>query len=264
MVGWVAGGAAAAMGGAYALQRRILFPVPRSAAEPSMPGGQLHRISGNGRTVHALHVPPRDGHPTFAHFHGNAETLSDQVFYATKLTDKGFGFFAVEYPGYGLSKGTSPSEAALYEDADAALRYLASELSTPPNATVLSGRSLGTGVAVEMALRGFGARLLLIAPFTSVPDMARHIARFLPAKWIVRDQFDNHAKAAKLTLPVLIIHGSDDDVIPIAMARRLATGFPDARLYIAPGAHHNDLLDIDGQRVFDAITAFAKGEPLLT
>jgi pimeloyl-ACP methyl ester carboxylesterase len=79
----------------------------------------------------------------------------------------------------------------------------------------------------------------------------------------VRDQFDNHAKAARLTLPVLIIHGSDDDVIPIAMARRLATVFPDARLYIAPGAHHNDLLDIDGQRVFDAITAFAKGERLL-
>jgi len=264
LVGWVAGGAAAAFGGAIALQRHLMYPAPRSAQEPVVAGGTLHRISGNAdRTVYAFHVPPRTGFPTIVHFHGNAEVLADQAGFATQLSAEGFGVFAVEYPGYGLSRGNSPSEEAIYEDSETALKYLASELATPPESTVLSGRSLGTGVAVEMAERGFGKRLVLIAPFTSMADMARHLLRFVPVKWMVRDQYDSHAKAAKLTLPVLIVHGSDDEIIPVAMSRRLATVFPDARLYIAPGAHHNDLFEIDGQRIFDAITAFSKGEAVL-
>jgi uncharacterized protein len=263
VVGWLAGGAAAAVGGAIAFQRHLMYPAPRTKAEPAIAGATLHRITGSGRTVYAIHVPARAGSPTIVHFHGNAETLADQGAYSAALADRGFGFFAVEYPGYGLSRSNSPSEQAIYEDADTALRYLASELATPAQSTVLSGRSLGTGVAVEMAQRGFGSRLVLISPFTSMTDMARHIARFLPAKWIVRDQYDSHGKAAKLTLPVLIVHGSDDEIIPVAMSRRLATVFPDSRLYIAPGARHNDLFEVDGQRIVDAITAFANGEPVL-
>ena len=257
--GWVAGGYAALVAGAYAFQRTLMYPAPLGAEAPALTGGRLFEIPGPERSIHALHVPAPADAPTVVHFHGNGESLSDQTALAEALARRGLGVFAVEYPGYGLSRASKSTEATIYEDAEAAIRFLRSELGVPHDKMVLQGQSLGTGVATEMARRGLGARLVLIAPFTSMTDMVRRVAPFLPAGLIVDDRYDSVAKAPEIRVPVLVVHGIADEVIPVAMGRRLAETFPDARLSLVPGGHHNDLFARDGRRILQEITAFARG-----
>src|SRR5258708_30716220 len=82
---------------------------------------------------------------------------------------------------------------------------------------VLWGMSLGTGVAVEMATRGRGAALVLVAPFTSIPDAAARIAPILPVGLLIGDRFDNLSKAPRLNIPTVVVRGTADDVAPFAI-----------------------------------------------
>ncbi len=229
---------------AFFAQRSMLFPAPRASQEPEMRGSSLHRIPArNGITVFALHVEAPASAVTIVHFHGNAEQLSDLIPLAWTVKQAGLGFFAVEYPGYGMAFSDQATETALYAAADTALRFLRDELHVPASSVVLQGQSLGTGVAVEMARRGYGARLALITPYTSIVDLAAVIAPFVPARLLVRDRFDNAAKAPNLRLPVFIVHGTDDEVVPTRMGEQLSRLFPHATIRLETGAHHNDLLD---------------------
>jgi hypothetical protein len=227
-------------------QRQLVFPVPPGAREPALPGATLLRIPGpEGSTVYALHVPAPDGAPTVVHFHGNGEQLADgSTWLAQRFQEVGLGFYAVEYPGYGLAAaGQGPSEKGIYAAAESALAHLRGQLGVPRERTVLQGQSLGSGVAVEMAKRGLGTRLVLITPYTSIVEVGARIFPWLPARLLVRDPFDNAAKAPGLKLPVLIVHGTRDEVIPVDMGQRLGTLFPNATTRILEGKRHNDLLD---------------------
>ncbi len=246
---------------AYVGQRKLLFPAPTRGDVPVMDGATMTKVTApSGRIVHALHVPAPEGAPTLVHFHGNGEELADLVPLAWSFHRAGIGFFAVEYPGYGLSKDQTPSEAQLYADSEAALWHLHNGLGVPTEDVVLQGQSLGSGVATEMAKRGHGARLVLISPFTSVPDVAARTLPFLPVRMLIKDQFANLEKAPKIVLPVLVVHGTQDEIIPVDMGEALSKAFPNASLFLAEGAHHNDLFVQDGRRVVDRIAAFAKGE----
>ena len=209
--------------------------------------------------VDVLHLPAEPGRPTVVHFHGNGEQLSNLLELGEALHERGVGFLAVEYPGYGTNPG-SPSEQGLYQAAEVALAELRA-LGVGPEATVLSSRSVGGGVAVEMAKRGHGARMVLLAPFTSVVDMANLAFPFLPTRLLVRDAFDNAAKAPGVTIPVLIFHGDQDEIIPVQMGQRLGRLFPHATMETIPGAHHNDLLERTWPALVDRMAGFARGEP---
>ena len=243
-------------------QRRLLFPASKLGEEPRMEGATLTKVTApSGRTVYALHVPPkRQGSVTIVHFHGNAEELGQLTPLAWSFRRAGLGFFAVEYPGYGLAKDYAPSEEALYADAEAALWHLHNGLGVPTAEVVLQGQLLGSGVAVEMAKRGHGARLVLISPFTSVPDMAAKTLPILPARWLVKDKCDNAKKATGLSLPVLIVHGTEDEIIPLSMGQRLQQAFPTATLYEVSGGNHNDLFVRDGRIIVDRIVEFATAQ----
>ena len=237
-------GYAAIVGAAFNFQRALIFPAPTRAREP-------HHGLVRGAGFVAMHFP---GSPTIVHLHGNAEQLADSEWLAGKFVERGFGFYAVEYPGYGLSAATPVSEEAIYATVEAAL--IALEKSVPKDQLILQGQSLGSGIAVEMARRGHGSKLMLVAPYTSIPEVAAAAMPFLPGRLLVRDQFNSAAKASAVTLPVLLVHGSDDEVIPIRMSQTLAKLFPNATLRIVPGAHHNDL--IDRPEVLEALATFAR------
>lgn len=252
-------GYAVAMGLISAFSSRLMYPAPRERAEPVVAHGAVLRIAGpGGRTVHVLHVPAPDGEPTIVHFHGNGEALVDQAGLATRFHENGVGFYAVEYPGYGLSSEAAPSERAIYEDAESALEHLGGALHVPASSVVLEGQSLGTGVAVEMARRGHGSRLVLISPYTSMLDMARLLVPFLPVGLLVRDRYETVTKAPGIRIPTLIVHGTRDEIIPVAMGRQLSGLFPDARLRLLEGAHHNDVWTF-GPRLVADIVEFARG-----
>jgi hypothetical protein len=248
------------MGLAFAVQRSILFPAPRSLLQepPQRPG--FRRLSPpGGPVVDVLHLPAEPGLPTMVHFHGNGEQISDLLELGEALHARGLGFLAVEYPGYATNPG-EPTEEGLYQAAEVALAELRAS-GVGREATVLSSRSVGGGVAVEMAKRGHGARLVLLAPFTSVVDMAHRAFPFLPTRLLVRDRFDNAAKAPGITVPVLILHGDQDEIIPVEMGQRLGRLFPNATMETIPGAHHNDLLERTWPVLVDRVAAFARGGP---
>jgi hypothetical protein len=245
---------------ACGLQRSVLFPAPRGPTEQPPEGPGFQRLSPpGGPVVDVLHLPAGPGEPTLVHFHGNGEQISSLRELGEAFRERGLGFLAVEYPGYGTNPG-SPSEAGLYQAAEVALAELRAR-GVQPQATVLSGRSLGGGVAVEMARRGHGARLVLLATFTSVVEMAARLLPFLPTRWLVRDPFDSAAKAPGIRVPVLIFHGDQDEVIPVGMGQRLGRLFPRATMETIPGARHNDLLERTWPVLVDRIAAFARGGP---
>jgi alpha-beta hydrolase superfamily lysophospholipase len=231
----------------YLRQRDLMYPVPPGAREPRLSGGELLRIpGGEGATVYALHVPAPPGARTVVHFHGNGEQLADTAWLAQRYQEAGLGFYAVEYPGYGLAREQPLSEEGFYAAAEAALGHLHGALGVPPEQVVLQGQSLGSGVAVEMAKRGHGVRLVLVTPYTAIADMGARVYPWLPVRLLVKDRFDNAAKAPEVGLPVLIVHGTADEVIPVDMGQRLGELFPKATVRLVEGAHHNDVLDLGG------------------
>lgn len=226
------------------LQRKILFPSPPPRALPSGVGSLVEGRSPGGRRVAALWAP-RPGATaatwTAAYFHGNGMQLADCADLVPLLHAEGFSVFAVEYPGYGPLADDAPSEAAIVETAAAAMGILRDRLHVPKERTLLLGQSLGTGVAVQLAARGMGARVVLLTPYRSITAMAGEVFPWLPVGWLVRDRFDSESLAPTVAVPVRVVHGTDDEVIPFAQGEALARRFPQGTLVRVVGGHHNDL-----------------------
>lgn len=235
-------------------QRQLIYPAPRPARTPAGDLGELLRLPS---TV-ALWSPPARGSPVVVHFHGNGEQLADLRRVIAGLRGNGLGVLAVEYPGYGLAPG-SPSEASLLSAGREALAHARDHLRVPAEKLVLQGQSLGSGVASQLAGQGNGAALVLISPFTSMKDLAAHLFPAVPLGPLVRDRFDTRSVAPSIRVPVLIVHGDRDDLVPFAMGEELARTFPQARLMRVRGAHHNDLWLDHGDELFSAIAAFVQG-----
>jgi alpha-beta hydrolase superfamily lysophospholipase len=229
-------------------QTSLIFPAPPRGREPAYPDNLV-------RTPEAT-LLYFEGKRVVVWFHGNGEDLADAVPMVSLLRTLGVGVLAVEYPGYGVAGGT-PSEQGSYAAAESALSWLRTERGVDDARVMLLGQSLGSGVATEMARRGHGARLVLISPFTSIAEMARRLFPFFPA-WFLRHRFDTLSKAPSISLPVLILHGTEDEVVPFSMGEHLARAFPQARLVAIPGGQHNDLLTVHAIPVRDALSPFLK------
>ncbi len=265
VLGWIAALGAALYGilafAAFVYQRDLMYPAPANPIEPRADGANLERIAApDGTTVFALYLPAARGAPTLVHFHGNGEDLAGQAWLVQAMHRAGIGAYAVEYPGYGWAKGQSLGEDAIYAAAQIALDHLRTKLGVPRDAVVLQGQSLGTGVAAEMARRGYGAKLVLVSPFTSMVEMAALVAPFLPVRWLVRDRYETLRKAPALDLPALVIHGTSDEVIPYEMGRRIAETLPRAELVTLPNCHHGDVFfRNESDALIARIVAFARG-----
>ncbi len=249
--------------GVRTLSRRWLFPV----TELQLPGLAVSRSAGgesaanstvgaerrafgarDGTVVHALELVAPEGGRTIVDFHNNRETIENRLDVARALRAYGFGVLLVEYRGYGSSRGQAPSEEGLYLDAEAALDMLATR-GIPAERIVLWGTSLGTGVAAEMARRGRGARLILVSPYTSIPDLVTDVVPGIPARILVADHFDTLAKAGEIRVPTTVVHGDADEIVPFWMGQRIARAIPGAHLVRVLGGHHGDLFERDRERL---------------
>lgn len=223
---------------------RVLFPAPRLERAPPLddPSARVVDLphADGSRTV-ALHYPAPPGARTVVVFHGNGETMFDNVGHAVELKHRGLGVLLVEYRGYGTVHGAAPTESMLYEDGEAAIAHLARE-QVPSERIALWGWSLGSGVAAEMARRGHGSRLVLLAPFTSITDMGRRLVPILPVSLLMTHRLDTLSKAGAIKQPTLVVHGDADELIPLSMGEAVASAIPGAELVRVAGGHHADLL----------------------
>ena len=260
LLGLALGAYATLVGAVYLGQRRIMYPAPRIVSKPAIGDASLESIEVPGATpVVGLHFKAQSDAPTLLHFHGNGEQIADLIAIGRALHARGLGFFAMEYPGYGLAAGT-PSEPANYLAAESTLAHLHERHGIAKHDVVLQGQSLGTGIAIEMARRGYGKRLVLISPYTSMIAMGKLTLPIFPNEWLVHDRYLNAEKAPKIAQPSLVIHGTDDEVIPATMGQRIAELLPNARLLSVAGGRHNDLFVVQGRQLLDAICEFARAE----
>jgi fermentation-respiration switch protein FrsA (DUF1100 family) len=237
---------------------RLLYPAPRSDPESPAEGKLLTLRARDGAIVHATELEGPAGAPVIVYFHGNGVVIGDDLWMAREFVRRGVGVVLCEYRGYGLSVSSrAPSETGLYDDAEAVLVALA-ERGIARERITLFGESLGTGVASEMAARGLGAAVVLVTPYTSIPEVASRFVFGLPVGWLMRERFDSFAKARRVSVPALLLHGTADEIVPYDMGVRLAATFPRARLITVAGGHHNDLFLGEGWRLFDEVVRFVR------
>ncbi len=204
----------------WAFQSNFIYPAPQSPALANSNYDEVELQTSDGLTLRAFYRPANVGFPTIVYFHGNGGTLDAASISNGVLVKTGLGILLPEYRGYGGNPG-DPSEEGFYRDGEAAMAWLA-ETGIAPADTIIVGNSIGGGVATEMAVRHDPAALVLVAPFTSLPDAAADNIWWLPTRSLVRDQYRNDQKIAELDLPILIQHGDRDSLVTYDHGKRLA------------------------------------------
>lgn len=188
--------------------------------------------------------------------HGNAGNLIHRLDNMAALWRAGLSLFIFDYRGYGLSEG-DPSEAGFYRDAQAAYRYVTSTKRVSPDRLVLFGRSIGAAVAGDLAARNPAAGLILEGAFPSVEAVAKHYYYGLPMHWLISSRFPLIEKLTHGRMPLLVIHGEQDEIIPVALGRAVFEAAQSPKsFYLVPGAGHNDCYVVGGQAYFARIRQF--------
>jgi fermentation-respiration switch protein FrsA (DUF1100 family) len=231
---------------AYLLSRsHMYFPDPArvSPAEAGLDGvREIDFEAGDGTTLVGWYAAAREGKPTILYFHGNAANAANRAPKIAAMLQDGFGVFYLNNRGYGGSGGR-PTEANNVADALAAYDELR-ELGVPAKRIAAYGESLGSGQAVRLAAKRPVAGVVLEAPLTSTIDVARPVYFWLPLNLVIADKYNVERSIGAVTAPILILHGEQDEVIPVDMGRRVfrAANAP-KRIEAFPRAHHNDLFD---------------------
>jgi len=171
------------------------------------------------------------------HFHGSGANISSDSAGYDDFRAMGFNIIAPEYPGYGDAPG-EPSEAAVESAAKAAYDYLRTKKNVPPKNIVIFGGSLGSAVAIDLASRVQAAALIEHAGFTSMVDMGNKQYPFLPIALLARNKFESDKKIAQVKMPILIIHGREDEVIPYSQGERLYQLAPEPKRFMEVRGPH--------------------------
>lgn len=263
LAAWLVGVYVALLGALYLMQRSLLFPASQFRPAPAQRGVSEMQVinvrTRDGLDLVAWYHPAPAGRLTVLSFHGNGAFIGVHADLARKLIDAGYGVLLASYRGYSGNPG-SPSEAGLYDDGRAAMDFLVAR-NAP---VVLHGASLGAAVAVQLATERPVRGLIAETPFTSAADVAAAVYFWMPVRLLMRDPFESLAKYAVLQAPVLLIHGTRDEVVPAAQFDRVyaAITAPKRRVVI-DGASHNDLWDHDGGRAaLSFLDALTRGEAI--
>jgi len=243
-------------------KRLIYFPMSALEATPAGLGlahQELELRAEDGVRLHGWFLPVKGSQGSVLVCHGNGGNISHRLDRAMLIQSRlGRDVLLFDYRGYGRSEG-SPDEPGTYRDARAAYRWLR-EHGQGPERIVIFGESLGSAVALELALGSPARALVLESPFTSIPEMARAVYPFLPVWPLVRTRYDNLGKIGRLRLPLLVLHGDRDDVVPFSQGRRVFEAAPEPKRFFAiPGATHNDTYFVGGEAYWRAIADFLEG-----
>jgi len=237
---------------------RIFFPRP-DPRDPGPPGSiDLTIPVDGGVSLHARFHPGPSGGPVVLLFHGNGEIVADYDDFAGPYRELGASLLPVDYRGYGRSGG-SPTPSSLMRDADAVLTFVRGWLAERGSPrVVLFGRSLGSAPAIHLAAtRGDEAAALIVeSGFALTLPLLRLVGVPVARLGLTEaDGFDNREAMRRVTMPTLLLHADEDDIIPLEDARLnvAACGAQDKRLVIISGAGHNSIMAYGGRTYWEAI-----------
>lgn len=250
--------------GVWAGQRRLMY-LPMGVVEPPGRMGlrgveEVTFPTSDGLTLGAWFVRPDPGTPraTIIVFNGNAGNRSYRAPLAAALRRAGYAVLLFDYRGYGGNPG-SPTEAGLIEDGRAARAYLAQRGDVDSSRLVYFGESLGTGVAVALAVEHPPAAMVLRSPYVSMLSLARKHYPFIPAGLVLKDRYRSDERIARVRAPILFVAGDRDAIVPLEQTRRLFELANEPKtLEVIPGADHNDSALLDGDRLMAATVEFLR------
>ncbi len=232
----------------WIFQRQFIYVASRLPPGEPPPGYIAAGLAtSDGLKLTAWYRQADGGRPTLVLFSAQGASLPWSAEWADGLAHTALGLLLVSYRGFDANPG-SPSEDGLYRDGRAALAWLSAHGVKNP---VLMGLSLGTGVAAEMAVEAAlrpaqwpadsaPRGLILLSPYESIPDMAALRYPIFPTRPLVKDRFDTEAKAGSVRMPVLLIHGERDELIPFSQGQAVYNAMPEPKTFVAlPEAGHN-------------------------
>lgn len=204
--------------------RLVYHPVVAAVAWEPAPVAAIQDIeltSPAGNRIHAWWLPNKPDRPVVLMCSGNAGNLSGRGLSMVRIADRlDASVLIFDYPGYGKSEG-KPNEAACYDAAEAAKRWLNDEKQVPSERVILYGESLGGGVATEMARRYPCRALVLVKTFTSLPATAKCHYPWLPCNWLMSNRFESISKLPAIHCPVFITSATHDGVVPYVQGEAL-------------------------------------------
>ena len=256
------------------IEKRLIFHPDKSndSATPDVYGIEYDDVTfltEDGLNLNGWFVPGKKSSPdadlpasrtdmhTLLWFHGNAGNINHRLGNIKMLHDRvPVNVFIIDYRQFGKSEGKI-SEQGTYLDARAALAYLHSRKDINSEKIIFFGRSLGSAVAVELAVKEKCRALILETPFTSIKEMGKKLYPFLPVSLLLRTKYDSLSKIGDIKVPVLIMHGDKDELVPIEHGRELYEAANEPKeFYTIPGAGHNDTHIVGGEEYFDVIRNF--------
>jgi len=230
--------------GAFVVQRKLVYRPDPTRVAPSTVGlrhvSEVKLTRPDGAELIGWYRAAETGRRTVLYFHGNAGNLAARSARMDGYLGTGLGMFMVSYRGYSGSTG-APSEQANVADAIAAFDWLV-DRGVAPNKVVIYGESLGSGVAVQVALARKPAGIILDAPYTSIAALGQRHYPFLPVTWLATERYDIVGRIDELKgIPVLVIHGERDAVTPVEMGRAVyAAANAPKQIETFPEAGHAD------------------------
>ena len=229
------------------LHRTFIYLPDRTRSAPEAMGlpevQEITLKAADGVNLIAWYLPARGTKPTLLYFTGVAGCVGTRAEKIRRLQAAGYGVFMLNYRRYGGSGGW-PSEAKNAADAACAYDWLWSH-GLKPSEIVAYGESIGTGVATQLSLVRPVKSLVLEAPFTSIPEVGRQVWWFLPLNLIMADKYRNIDHVKNVRVPLLILHGARDSLIPVHHARQLyAAAHEPKTLAILPRGDHNNLFEL--------------------
>lgn len=239
------------------IHRLVFYPMEYPAGEWQLQAAvgaeDLWFQAADGVQLNAWWFPSRDARFATLFLHGNAGNVTHRADHAQAIKAAGSAVLVVDYRGYGKSKGR-PSEHGLYLDGEAAYRQLL-KLGYSPDRIIVQGESLGTAVATQIAARHECAAVILEAPLASLSKMAGTMVPFLGP--LLAHGFDTESRIRKIHVPVLIIHGDADEIVPFSQGQAVfAAANSPKQFWRVHGAHHNDLLYVAGNQYVPHLEAF--------
>ena len=248
------------------MQKRLMyFPDPARFAPTEWALSEMQPVTAqtdDGLTITSWYRPAQKHDKfTIVFCQGNAGHLGYRNYKVRPWLDAGYGVLMVGYRGFG--NPGSPSEQGLYNDARAAITAL-HQRGVPDKAIVLYGESMGTGVATQMATEVDAAALILESPYTSVPDVGADRYPMVPVKLLLRDQYNSLDKIKDVHMPLLLLHGELDQVVPAKFGKKLfAAAHEPKQAEFVPDAGHNDVYSLRVQEVILNFLSNLPTDPLL-
>lgn len=198
---------------------------------------------------------------TFLYFHGNDVNVTSSILEVKPLLESRYAVCLVDYRGFGKSDRLFPSERSVYEDAEAVWRYAVKERGVDPAEVYIYGQSLGSAIAIELARHHpEAAGLIVESGFTSIYDMARLDIRYraLPVNLLLNQRFESLRKMPQLKMPVLLMHGEYDEIVPFSMGEELFAAAPEPKRFVMLEAGKHDHDDRAVPVIREAIDRFVR------